>query len=56
MFSSHYNPALRYIPTIKLYAGTSTIIPATVSSPKVNPAGPEDIPDGTYSSGSQAGI
>jgi hypothetical protein len=41
---------------IGLYAGTSTHIPATVPSPKVNPAGPEGIPDETYSSGSYADI
>jgi hypothetical protein len=31
-------------------------IPALVPSPKVNPAGTADNPDGTYSPGSYSGI
>jgi hypothetical protein len=31
-------------------------IPATVPSPKVNPAGTADNPDGTHSPGSYSGI
>jgi hypothetical protein len=49
----YYYPALRYIPAIILYAGACTHIPATVPSPKVDPADPEDIPDGTYSPGAK---
>jgi hypothetical protein len=41
---------------IGLYAGTSTYIPATVLSPKINPTGPEGILDETYSAGSYADI
>jgi hypothetical protein len=44
------------MPTTRLYAGILPHIPATVPSQKVNPAGSEDIPDGTYASGVKSDI
>jgi hypothetical protein len=44
------------MPKTRLYAGTSLHIPATAPSQKVNPAGSEDIPDGTYPSSSHSGV
>jgi hypothetical protein len=44
------------MPQTRLYAGISPHIPATVPSQKVNPAGPEDIPVGTYPLDSHSGI
>jgi hypothetical protein len=44
------------MPKTRLYAGPFPHTPATVPSQKVNPAGSEDIPDGTYPLDSHSGI
>jgi hypothetical protein len=56
MSSFHYTPDLRYIPTTRLYAGPPQNTPATVPSPKINPAGTGGNPDETYSPGHYTGI
>jgi hypothetical protein len=52
----HFILVLHYIPTVRIYAGIAMRIPDTVPFPKLIPAGPEGIPDGTYTSGNYPDI
>jgi hypothetical protein len=56
ILSFHYTPDFRYIPTTRYICRAAINTPATVPSPKVNPAGTGGNPDGTYSPGSYTGI